>query len=174
MKKLVLLALMLGAQFCFGQKATSFYSSTNAKVVAVLSSSELEKEPEIDHFEHLCPGYGGYELLHRGGDTRSWIEVRFQGKTSDLYLESMEASGGTFPSKANDIVEWRGVLKDKVFTPYAVIYRMQAQDPNQDGRSFTKLLVVALNKGASKVLGATSGKNADVEAKRLADTVKPR
>ena len=173
MKKYLMLILCLGIQVCSAQKVTSFYSSTNVKVVAVLSSSALEKEPEIDHFEHLCPGYGGYELLHRGGDARSWLDVRYRGKTSDLYVKTMAASGGTFPYKANDMVEWRGVLKERVFTPYAVIYRMQAQDPNEDEKSFSRLIVVALNQGNAKILGATSGANADAEAKKLADTVKP-
>lgn len=173
MKLVAIAVFAAGLSVCWGQKVTSFYSSTNPKVVAVLSDSALEKEPEIDHFEHLCPGYGGYELLHLGGDLRSWIEVRFQGVTSHLYQDSMKASGGGFPYKANDIVEWRGVLKGKVFTPYALIYRMQAQDLEHEGKSLSRLIVVALNKGNAKVLGATSGKNADAEAKKLADQVAP-
>ena len=157
----------------FAQKGTSFYSTTNGKFVAVISDSALEKEPEIDHFEHLCPGYGGYELLHRSGDARSWLDVRYQGATSDLYGATMKTAAGFFPYKENDVVEWRGILKGAEFTPYAVIYRIQAQDSENDEKQFSRLVVVALNQGRAKVLGSTTGKNADADAKKLADTASP-
>ncbi|YCM42211.1 hypothetical protein V2O64_12945 [Verrucomicrobiaceae bacterium 227] len=169
----VILFSMVTAGCALAQKGTSFYSTTNAKFVAVISSSALENEPEIDHFEHLCPGYGGYELLHRSGDLRSWIDVRYQGVTSDLFGATMTTAAGSFPYKANDVVEWRGILKESVFTPYALIYRIQAQDPEDEGKEVSRLVVVALNKGKAKVLGSTSGKSADTEAKKLADTVAP-
>lgn len=155
------------------QKPASFYSTTQKKFTAVLSDSALEAEPEIDHFEHLCPGYGGYELLHRSGDIRSWIDVRFGRITSDLYGETMSAAAGMFPIKENDVVEWRGMLKDRIFTPYAIIYRMTAQDPEDESKSFSRLVVVALKKGKAQVLGATTGADADAGAKKLADTVAP-
>ncbi|MGJ8696638.1 MAG: hypothetical protein ACSHYF_09995 [Verrucomicrobiaceae bacterium] len=149
---------------------TSFYSTTAQKFVAVLSDSALENEPEIDHFEHLCPGYGGYELLFHGGDLRSWIDIRYQGTTSDLFGDSMNAANGLFAYKENDVVEWRGTLKEKVFTPYAIIYRMRAQDIEDDKKTHSRLIVVALNKGNAKVLGSFEGKDADAKAKKLADT----
>jgi len=170
--KFFLLTLLLSGH-CIAGEITSFYSSTGSKVVAVLSDSALEKEPEIDHFEHLCPGYGGYELLHRSGDARSWIDVRFNGKTSDLYQATMEAGRGHFVFKQNDTVEWRGVLDGDVFTPFAVIYRVTAQDPEDHNKHHSTLLVIALNKGDAKLLGAAFGKNEDAEAKKLADTVAP-
>lgn len=159
---------------CFAGKITSFYSSTDPKHVAVLSDSALEKEPEIDHFEHLCPGYGGYELLHRSGDLRSWIDVRFQGKTSDLYGDVMKAGRGFFVHKANHVVEWRGVREGDVFTPFALIYRVNAQDPENPEKSHSTLIVIALNKGDAKLLGTASGKNEDADAKKLADQAAPK
>jgi len=172
MKHFLILTLVLTGH-CLAGNITSFYSSTERKVVAVLSDSELEKEPEIDHFEHLCPGYGGYELLHRGGDLRSWIDVRFHGKTSDLYAATMNAGRGQFVHKGNDIVEWRGVLEGDVFKPFAVIYRVSAQDPEDPDKSRSTLIVVALNRGAAKLLGTAHGRNEDAEAKKLADTAAP-
>ena len=112
----------------FAGEVRSIYSSTGFKVVGVLSSSELEREPEVDHFEHLCPGYGGYELLHRSGDLCSWIDVRFKQQTSDLYAATMGAARGNFAHKANDLVEWRGILEGTTFTPYAIIYRINGQN----------------------------------------------
>lgn len=155
---------------CFAGKIVSFYSSTDPKHVAVLSDSALEKEPGIDHFVHLCPGYGGYELLHRSGDLRSWIDVRFQGKTSDLY----NAGRGHFIHKADHVVEWRGVREGDVFTPFALIYRINAQDLENPDKTHTTLIVIALNKGDAKLLGTASGKNEDADAKKLADQAAPK
>lgn len=171
MKSFLLTTLLSG--HCLAGEITSFYSSTESKVVAVLSDSALEKEPEIDHFEHLCPGYGGYELLHRSGDARSWIDVRFNGKISDLYPATLKAGRGHFVCKQNDIVEWRGVLEGNVFTPFAVIYRVTAQDPKDHEKARSTLIVIALNKGDAKIIGTAFGKNDDAEAKKLADTVAP-
>lgn len=55
----------------------------------------------------------------------------------------------------------------------AVIYRIEAQDPGEDTKLISRLVVVALNKGRAKDLGSTNGKDADAEARKLADTVKP-
>jgi len=172
MKSLIIITFLISGH-CLAGKITSFYSSTADKAVAVLSDSALEKEPEIDHFEHLCPGYGGYELFHRSGDARSWIDVRLNGKTSDLYQATMQAGRGQFVYKQNDVVEWRGVLEGDVFTPFAIIYRVSAQDPGNTGKSNSSLIVVALNKGDARILGTLFGKNEDAEAKKLADTVAP-
>lgn len=172
MKQILILALLFSGH-CLAGKITSFYSSTESKIVAVISDSALEKEPEIDHFMHLCPGYGGYEIIHRSGDARSWIDVRFNGKTSDLYAATMEAGRGHFVYKKNDIIEWRGMLEGDIFTPFAVIYRVTAQDPEDHEKSHSTMIVIALNKGEAKILGTAFGKNEDADAKKLADTAAP-
>ena len=114
-------------------KVTSFYSTTARKSVAVLEDSSLEKEPEIDHFKHLCPGYGGYELIHLGGDLRSAIEVKFGETVSEIYGETMNHAPGMFAHKANDVVEWRGVLEGEQFVPHALIYRLAGSVDQADG-----------------------------------------
>lgn len=152
----------------FAEEPTSFYSTIARKFVAVIEDSEIEDEPDIDHFRHVCPGYGGYELVHKWFDARSWIEVRKGETESDLYKPTMAAPGGTFPSVANETVEWRGVISDGVFHPFAIIFRIAAGDP-EGGNSFTKLLVVALDEGKSKLLGVTSGKEEGKEARMIAD-----
>jgi len=161
MKRLLLLSLLLTGT-CFAQKATSVYTSTAMKDVKILSSSEL-----------LCKGEGGYELLHRIGDIRSWIDVRFKGTTSDLYSATMQSGRGMFVAKQNDVVEWRGTMKDDVFTPYAIIYRVLAQNRDNPDKNNSTLIVVALNEGKAKILGTTHGKDEDAEAKNLADTAAP-
>ena len=172
MKSLICFILLAGP--CFAGKVVSVYSSTEPKMVAIVSDSAWEKVQEGDYFEHQCPGYAGYELLHRSGDLRSWIDVRYQGKTSDLYSATMDAGNGQFPHKANDTVEWRGVIEDKVFKPYAIIYRVSAQNHEDPDKSQTRLVVVALLEGKSKILGTASGKNEEADARKLADQAAPK
>jgi hypothetical protein len=81
----------------------------------------------------------------------------------------MDAGGGTFPHKANDIVEWRGVEKDGRFIPYAIIYRLAAGN-DETRKIHTRLVVIKLDKERSAVIGHTEGAKEDAEAKALADT----
>jgi len=147
---------------------TSFYSTIERKFVAIVEDSEIEKDPSIDHFRHVCPGYGGYVLVHKWFDARSWIDVRYGKTESELYNVTMAAPGGIFPSLANDTIEWRGVITDGGFHPFAIIFRITAGEP-EGGGSFSKLLIFALAEGNSKLLGVTSGKDEGKEARMIAD-----
>ncbi|MGJ8725343.1 MAG: hypothetical protein ACSHYB_12365 [Roseibacillus sp.] len=152
-------------------EAKSFYSSTASKFVALVESSEFDTESDIDHFKEVCPGYGGYELLYEGGDARSWMNVRYGEKESDLWGDTMGAARGFFPYKSNDVVEWRGIVENGRFKPYAIIYRISADNPDSEkpGKSFSTLLVIALKKGESSLLGTASGEDENAKAQKIAD-----
>ncbi len=167
----IICILFLSSVVAFSNKVTSFYSSTNRKHVAVLESSEHLENPEIDYFVELCPGYGGYELLHQGGDGRSTVEVKYGEKVSDLYRATFKASPGTFSHVANDVVEWRGVVKGKSFIPHAIIYRYSGTVDEEKQTQKSVLLVIAINKGDAKLLGACSGKDESQKARALADSI---
>ena len=77
-------------------------------------------------------------------------------------------AGGQFPNKANDVVEWRGTITAKGFRPYAVIYRINSTNPDNNKR-ISRLLVIKLDGANSKVIGHTQGAKEDAEAKALAD-----
>lgn len=152
-------------------EAISVYTSTAMEDATVLSSAELDGNVG-DYMETLCKGEGGYELLHRGGE-RNWIDVRYQGVTSDLYQATMEAGRGNFVAKEDDVVEWRGFMKDGVFKPYAIIYRVMAQDPEDAFKNHSTLIVIALNEGNAKIIGTAYGENESAEARKRADTAAP-
>ncbi len=154
----------------FSQECTSFYSTTADKFVATISSSKWDPDAESSYFVDLCPGYGGYELLHSADDGRSWIDVKYGDKRSALFTPTMEAAEGNFPAKDNEVVEWRGFMTPDGFYPYAIIYRLRASDPNDDSRTFTRLLVVSLDEADSKVLGSFGGETANDRARDLADS----
>jgi hypothetical protein len=161
------LALWIGVTTLLAQeeRIVSKYTSTaRAKALSFVESSGQEDEG----FRAVFPGLGGYQLEHLGGDLRSWINVRFGKQTVDLYAATMEAAGGTFPHKANDVVEWRGIEKQGRFTPYAIIYRI-ASGNDETRKTRTRLIVIKLDGPRSAVVGYAEGRNEDAEAKAIAD-----
>ncbi len=160
---LALLALSRAAQA--NDRVDSRYTST-ARTKA-LSYQDHSNVPE-GGFEAIFAGLGGYKLVHLSGDERSWINLRFGKQTVDLYSATMEAGGGTFPHKANDVVEWRGVEKNGRFVPHAIIYRIAAG--NDDTRKIhTRLVVIKLDKDRSAVIGHAEGPNEEKDARTIAD-----
>jgi hypothetical protein len=148
-----------------GPPVTSKYTSTaRAKSISFKDYSNI---PE-GGFEAVFAGLGGYKLVHLSGDERSWINIRFGKDTVDLYSATVEAGGGTFPHKANDVVEWRGVEEKGRFVPYAIIYRIAAGN-DETRKIHTRLIVIKLDKGRSAVVGHAEGTNEEKEAREIAD-----
>lgn len=148
-----------------GEKPISKYTSTaRSKSISYHKQGE-EGDPG---FEAVYPGFGGYKLEFLSGDDRSWINIRFGGESVDLYSATMEAAAGTFPNKANDIVEWRGVENHGKFVPYAIIYRIEAGN-DETRKSHTRLLVIKLDGAHSAVIGHAEGANEEIEARAMAD-----
>jgi hypothetical protein len=166
---LILVALASSNAWGAGERVVSKFTST-AREKGIYFKEEGEG---TGGFEALFAGLGGYQLLHLSGDERSWINVRFGRQTVDLYAATMAAGGGTFPHKANDVVEWRGVEKNGRFTPYAIIYRLKAG--NDETRVWhTRLIVIKLDRERTAVIGHAQGANEDIEAKQIADRERPR
>jgi hypothetical protein len=153
-----------------GERIVSKYTSTARK--NSLSFKDHSDEPE-GGFRALFPGFGGYQLWHLSGDERSWIDLKFGKDSVDLYSATMHAGGGTFPHKANDVVEWRGLEKDGRFTPYAIIYRLAAGN-DETRKLHTRLIVIKLDRERSAVIGHTEGSNEDAEAREMADRARAK
>lgn len=160
---IVLIALVSRAEA--GQRVVTKYTST-ARAKA-LSFKDESNEPE-GGFEAVFAGFGGYKLVHLSGDERSWINIRFGEDTIDLYSATMKAGGGTFPHKANDVVEWRGIEEKGRFVPYAIIYRIEAGN-DETRKIHTRLVVIKLDRERSAVIGHAEGANEEKEARAIAD-----
>jgi hypothetical protein len=159
----LLLALSANAEAL--ERVPSKYTSTaRSKSISFKDHSNI---PE-GGFEALFAGLGGYKLVHLSGDERSWINIRFGKNTVDLYSATMEAGGGTFPHKENDVVEWRGVEANGRFVPYAIIYRIAAGN-DETRKIHTRLVVIKLDKERSAVIGHAQGANEEKEAREIAD-----
>ncbi len=149
---------------------SKFTSTARAKAISFKVLDDVEGMSE--GFEGVFAGLGGYQLVHSAGDERSWINLRYHGKTTDLYAATMEAGPGSFPRKANDVVEWRGVVKGDRFTPYAIIYRLEGTDAMARGTK-TCLIVIKLARENSKIVGHAQGANEEAQAKAIADKARP-
>jgi len=163
--------LAFGNRVVADDRVDSRYTSTaRAKALSFKDESNI---PE-GGFEAVFAGLGGYQLVHLSGDERSWINIKFGKQTVDLYSATMNAGGGTFPHKANDVVEWRGVEKNGRFVPHAIIYRLAAGN-DETRKIHTCLIVIKLDKEHSAVIGHAEGANEEKEARAIADKnpVKP-
>lgn len=164
-----LLAFTVAGAFAADPKPASEFTTTDPKKVKILEDSALEKEPEIDHFKHLCPGFGGYQVIHEGGDLRSWINLVYKGKKTDLMNDTLMSCPGQFPAKANNVVQWRGYRKGDTFEPYAIIYRMMSSADDEKQTPIETLIVIKLDRENSKVVGHVSAKEGNEKAEALAD-----
>jgi len=60
--------------------------------------------------------------------------VKFGKKISKIYQATHKHAPGAFGHKANDIVEWRGVLDGQDFVPHAIICRLTGSVDVDDDR----------------------------------------
>ena len=147
----------------------SEFTTTDPQKVKILEDSSREKNPEIDHFRHLCPGLGGYQVIHEGGDLRSWINLVYDGGKTDLMSETLSACPGQFPAKANNVVQWRGFRKGGSFVPYAIIYRMMSSADDAKQTRLETLVIIKLDGQKSRVVGHVDSKEGNEKAEMLAD-----
>lgn len=165
----LLLGLLTTGALAADLKPASEFTTTDPKKVKILEDSALEKDPEIDHFKHLCPGLGGYQVIHEGGDLRSWINLVYDGMKTDLMSDTLAACPGQFPAKANNVVQWRGVRQGGTFVPYAIIYRMVSSKDDEKQTPLETLIIIKLDKSKSRVVGHVSAKEGNEKAESLAD-----
>lgn len=166
---LTLLALGAATVSAAEPKPESEFTTTDPKKVKILEDSAREKDPEIDHFKHLCPGLGGYQVIHEGGDLRSWINLIYDGNKTDLMGDTLSACPGQFPAKANDVVQWRGLRQGGSFIPYAIIYRMMSSADDEKQTRLETLVIIKLDKDKSIVVGHVPAKEGNEKAELLAD-----
>ena len=165
----VVTGLLVTAGTSPSERIVSKYSSTARAKSISWQETGAEGDPG---FQGVFSGFGGYKLEFLGGDERSWINIKFGNQTVDLYSATMNAAAGTFPHKANDVVEWRGIEKNGAFRPYAIIYRIEAGN-DETRKTHTRLIVIKLDRERSAVIGYAEGSNEDAEAKQIADRVCP-
>lgn len=156
---------LLSLLFSFTATANvnSIYTSIAKKDCVAISSSQLEKEPEIDHYHGECPAIGGYRVFVSGGDLRYDIKLNYHD--SVIILPQISS----FHEPASTKIEWRYERhKDKIRYS-ALIYRISSHVVNQDGKSSNKntLYIIRLNQEKSCFIGKVSSQSRMNEKARL-------
>jgi len=150
---------------------TSKYTKTEQSEAISMEQGDPE-EPGGDWIRMRFPGFGGYELIYNGADARGWLDVKYGEEVSDLYSVTMNNAPGHFPYKANEVVEWRGIEEGGEFRPYALIYRIGADDP-ESGKTRTRLLVFHLKDGKAVFAGFAQGAGEGEQSREIADRNRP-
>lgn len=152
--------LVLTSTMHAAEPASEFTSTAESK-------SKLLEEGN-DSFKYRCKGLAGYDVIYEGGDGRSWINLVYDSEQTDLMNDTLNACPGTFPSKANDVVQWRGFRKGGTFTPYAIIYRMRSMN-EESGKQTETLVILQLAGAGSRVVGKIPASKGNEAAEALAD-----
>ena len=146
-------------------------SARAAEPVSEFTSTAPGKSQRIwegeDSFKYRCKGMAGYGVVYEGSHGRSWVTLDYDGETLELMDPTLNACPGEFPSKANDVLQWRGLRKDGEFAPYALIYRMKSL---QEGKEVQTLVVIQLAGSGTQVIGSVPASEGGNEAaEKLAD-----
>lgn len=167
----LLMVLLLACHAAAGEPIVTKFTSTAARNSVALEQSK--ERDEGDFFKYLCPGFGGYQLIHEGGDSRSWINIKYGKTVVDLQSATMSLAPGIFPAKENDVVEWRGIVVKGKFIPYAIIYRLSGSDA-ETSKLRTRLIVIKLAREKSAIVGYAEGAGEEKKAEKIADGFRPK
>ena len=123
----------------------------------------------VEHYSpqgvYECPAPEGWHLYFVYTNEREWLDIahgRTAWSTHDTILNEPENRFGHFPSLGNR-VEWR---MTKSGEPGALIFRIIAQDPDNDGPNLTRLFVVSLTNDNTRFCGIAKSNQ---KAKEIAD-----
>lgn len=158
-------------------RTVSAFSSLDGKHAVGVADSNADKDAQIDYFTQICPGYAGIEIIHEGGDLRSYLKIR-KGKTvttlNELPGVLPKEFAWEFPHVSAGLIEWRGTLKGDVFQPYAIIFRVSGSDSTAEKPVSKTCLVVAsiAPDGTAKLIGSAMGKDENAKAAAMADKLK--
>jgi hypothetical protein len=156
------LILTLG---CFAQtkKIESIYTSTLVK-----DCKTIEQDNEgAGYYRGECPGVGGYKIELIEGDIRQTINmIAPNGTSSELNFWST-VSGGF--SAVGEKAEWRITRNGKKVTPFALIIRYNAQNPETEKNdSFLVVVKITGNSACvTEIIKPTANQN--VKAREAAD-----
>lgn len=154
-------------------KVDSVY--TNLTGCKVLEQST--EEDDIDFFTEECPGIAGFKVHHVGGDARSFIEISRENEPASdlLWIQTMNAAQLFFPAVSGSKLEWRGTVKRGKFVPFAFIYRIAGQTPEDELKTVERLIVGKIGEKDICIFGsvqATGNPNGNVQAREMAEAAR--
>ena len=106
---------------------------------------------------------GGIRLFAVYDDSRVWIDLSDGVNTWSTMKEVYNANFGHFPALREGVAEWRVTKSGEA---KALIFRVDAQDPDIIGKTHSRLFVISFDKGVPKYCGNVK---TNEEAVKIAD-----
>jgi hypothetical protein len=159
-------AVVLVALGSVAEAADSIYTSIGRADCRPPPEELLRTFSDKDLGVQECPAPENWRLLFVSSHANSWLELR--GPDLDWSSEHpivYERPIGLFPNVGGAyVVEWR---RDAHGRPYALIFRVVAQDPANPAQRVSRLFVVRLKENDACVIGRVTTNKA---ARTLADS----
>ena len=169
---LLTLSLSLTLSAMAAQPATSrqviLETSLKETSCILIDADSLHENPEIDFFNSECPGIGGYRVLFKGGDLRSYITLNKDGNMSTLRLPMTDTDFVSFPYVSSENIQWAfNVINNEKIQALGLMFDMSGQDESADTHKDVKYSVIAKFTGKSACVVAKL-KQENEESKVLA------
>ena len=168
MKKFILALVLFfsGAAVFSAESLSSVYTSTKSKDCKRPAGIYKKLYPIDDEYGYgaeECPGYKNMKVFAVYDDSRVWIDLSDGVNTWSTMKEVYNANFGHFPALREGVAEWRVTKSGEA---KALIFRVDAQDPDIIGKTHSRLFVISFDKGVPKYCGNVK---TNEEAVKMAD-----
>ena len=166
-KFIITLALLFSGITAFSAESlTSVYTSTKSedcRMPAGIYKKLYQVNDEYGYGAEECPGYKNMKLFAVYDDSRVWVDISDGVNTWTTMDQVYNAGIGHFPALREGVAEWRVTKSGEA---KALIFRVDAQDPDISEKRHSRLFVISFEKGVPKYCGAVK---TNEEAVKIAD-----
>ena len=169
MKKFILaLVLFLSGIMAFSAESlTSVYTSTKSKdckrPTGIYKKLYFISDDYGGYGAEECPGYKNMKIFAVYFDSRVWIDISDGINTWTTMNQVFNADFGHFPALREGVAEWRVTKSGEA---KALIFRVDAQDPDVMEKAHSRLYVISFDSGVPRYCGNVK---TNEEAVKMAD-----
>ena len=168
MKKFILALLLFfsGIMVFSAESLTSVYTSTKSKDCKRPTGIYKKLYPINDDYGYgaeECPGYKKMKVFAVYDDSRVWIDISDGVNTWSTMDQVFNADFGHFPALREGVAEWRVTKSGEA---KALIFRVDAEDPDVMEKVHSRLYVISFDNGVPKYCGNVK---TNEEAVKMAD-----
>ena len=163
---LALTLFFLGITAFSAESLSSVYTSTKSedcKRPAGIYKKLYPADDEYGYGAEECPGYKNMKIFAVYDDSRVWVDLSDGVKTWSTMKQVYNANFGHFPALREGVAEWRVAKSGEA---KALIFRVDAEDPDILGKTHSRLFVISFDKGVPKYCGNVK---TNEEAVKMAD-----
>ena len=147
------LLFLCGVVIFSAESYKSVYTSTKSKDCKRPSGIYKKLYPINDDYGYgaeECPGYKNLKVFAVYDDSRVWIDISDGVNTWTTMEQVFNADFGQFPALREGVAEWRVTKSGEA---KAMIFRIDANDPDLTGKINSRLYVISFENGAPKYCG---------------------